>query len=165
MSSEGSEVIKETLRLQEPTRVVAFVRKASLFWQSACTSSSAIVAETLSILDVQPSQSQEKFLVNEKWPFLNLFVFDLYHDAYRLTSAHLPCQLPVVIVDFARAQNKVSFAPSFRRDEVNAGVAMHHNLNGWTKAPPFVVDYTSSTPSYPNPRDPSRLISSRPPAY
>ena len=148
------------LRLEKPTRVVVFVRNSNPLWHLASTSPENIIEEALSALRVQPSPTQRKFLVNEKWTLLNIFVFDLYHEAYRSAAAHLPSQLPVIIVDYARKQTKASVASSFRRSEVNNGVAKHHNLNGWNNEPPFFADYTSSTPSYPNPRDTSLLSSS-----
>ena len=121
-----------------------------------------IIEETLSALHIKPSEAQHKFLVNEKWPFLNIFVFDLYHETYQSASAHFPDHLPVLVADYSRKGTTVSIAGSFRRDEVNVRVAEHHNLNGWDREPPFFADYTLSTPvSYLDPRDSSLLRSSR----
>lgn len=77
------------------------------------------------------------FLVNEKWPFLNLFVFDLEHGAYQSASAHFPHELPVLVVDYNRKGTTVSTTGSFRRREVNVRVAEHRNPNGWDREPLF----------------------------
>jgi len=149
------------LRFKQPTRVTILVRKRSPLWQPTLVSSGPIIEEALSALHVKPSEAQHKFLVNEKWPFLNIFVFDIYHKSYRSASAHIPEQLSVLTVDCRDKGITVSIAGSFRRHEVNARVAQHHNLNGWEGEPPFFADYTLSTPvSYLDPRDSSFLKTS-----
>ncbi|KAK3167497.1 hypothetical protein OEA41_010624 [Lepraria neglecta] len=132
--------IEEVLRHRPPMRVLILIRQASSLWQSASVSSDRIIEEALATLHVRPSDAQYKFLVNEKWPFLNLFVFALYHGAYRSASAHFPHDLPVLVVDYNRKGTTVSIAGSVRRREVNVRVAEHHNLNGWDREPPFFAD-------------------------
>ena len=138
------------------------MRNTSHLWQLASTSSKEIIDKALSALHVEPREAQFKFLVNDKWPLLNIFVFDLHHEAYRSASAHYIERLPVVIVDYGRQRTDVSIAGSFIRDQTNTRVAELHNLNGWDSKPPFFADYTSSKRlSYQKPRDTSLLSSPR----
>ena len=137
------------------------VKKASLLWQPASVSSEKVIEKAKSALHLEPIKVHHRFLVNEKWPFLNIFVFDLYHETYRSASGHLPEDLPVLVVEYGRKGTAVSVAGIVRRHEVNIGVARHHNLNGWNCEPPFFADYTLPTPvSYLDPRDSSLLASS-----
>lgn len=129
------------LGFKQPTRVTILVRKRSPLWQPALVASGPIIEEAL---HVKPSEAQPKFLVNEKWPVLNMFVLDIYHKSYRSASAHIPEQLSVLTVDCRDKGIAVSIAGSFRRHEVNAQVAQHHNLNGWEGEPPFFANYTFS---------------------
>ena len=114
------------------------------------------------MLHMELSESRYKFIVRENWPLLDILVFDVYHDTYELASAHIPSELPVILVDYSAKGARASIAPGFRRDQVNLRVAEHHNLNGWECQPPFYADYTlPKPPSYNNPRDTFLLIPSR----
>ncbi|KAF2192042.1 hypothetical protein K469DRAFT_346681 [Zopfia rhizophila CBS 207.26] len=150
--------IHETLASHEPTRVAIFARKTSRFWSAA--SPTTVIQEALSVLGL--SGTKYTFLVNEKWSRLNIFVFDVFHDTYKVDTGHLLCDLPVIIVDYAREKCTLYMAPSFRRSQINVGVAEHHNLNGWQAEPPFFADHTlSKPPSYDSPRDTALLRSIR----
>lgn len=154
----SAQKVDEILRSRKPTRIAVLVRNKSHLWSSA---SKKTIEEALSILHVELSEGRHKFLVAEKWPLLDIFVFDVYHDAYEIAFAHLSSKLPVVVVNYGRKGPLASVTPSFRRDQVNLRVAEHHNLNGWKCQPPFYADYTSpKLPSYNSPRNTSLLTSS-----
>ena len=139
----SAQTIYKILQSRKPTRIVVLIRNKGHVWSSA---PEMIVNAAMSTLHVELSEGQYKFLIREKWPYLDIIVFDVHHDTYEISVAHIPSELPVILVNFGSKGAWASMAPSFRCDQVNLSVAKHHNLNGWECQPPFYADYTSPRP-------------------
>jgi hypothetical protein len=92
--------------------------------------------------------------VKEKWRRRIHIVLDVCNHAYDAALSHLPehNNLPVLIVRFDKKGISSQHANSGLQQEVNRKTAERHNLNG-NDTPPYVVDYTTKKPVYPNPRN------------
>lgn len=138
---------------REPTRITIIARRKGHLYGQDASNSIAFAMSTLHISD-----AGAKFLVREDWGRFAVLVFDVYHTAYNPSTAHIPANLPVVVIDVGKDTLRITHASPMMRSDVNNSVAEHHNLSGWDSRPPFIVDQTSGTPpTYDNPRNLSLL--------
>jgi hypothetical protein len=83
---------------------------------------------------------------------LTTLVFDLFHDSYNFSIAHIPKDLPVIVVRMFRDKVKVTLASEVDSQRINREVAEYHGLNGFSE-PPFTEDQRDGkVPEHPNPR-------------
>lgn len=132
-------------------RVLVLVSPKHSLAQDA--SGDKVIREALKSLNLSPCETYHKYLVNQIWDIVNTFVVDLYHETYDYSTAHIKCDIPVIIVHCSSRKSYLSLASRSRRDEVNSWVSNLHDLNGWAIEPPFVDDHSlGNIPRYANPR-------------
>lgn len=100
-----------------------------------------------------------RLLVKQKWETRVFLVFDISNTSYYAAMGHLSEQniLPVFIVRLGQKAQTYPANPQIQK-RANSDIARAHNDNGINSLPPFVTDYTSGLPLYPNPRDLSLLL-------
>ncbi|KAI9035089.1 uncharacterized protein KD926_004635 [Aspergillus affinis] len=98
-------------------------------------------------------------LAKRRWQTHIFLVLDISNPAYDPVTGHLPehNNLPVAFVRLGQETVHAYAANRPAQNKVNQDVARAHNDNGIGNFPPFVTDYTSGSPLYTNPRDPSLL--------
>lgn len=148
-----------------PLRVLVIVSNKHATWGKAWLTSEELFTVAFQIIkdynllnytfDHYP---QMQLLVKQRWETRVLLVFDISNTGYDPRKGHLPDQnrLPVAIVRLS--QKEQAYLANFPiQSRVNNDISRAHNLNGINSLPPFVTDYTSGTPQYLEPRDPSLL--------
>jgi hypothetical protein len=98
-------------------------------------------------------------LVKERWSSRTYIVFDIFHDQYDPSTAHVPGQndLPVTLIFLSKKGKEesasVGIAPRQIEDKVNNDVRDIHDATRLGSRPPFSVDHMNgNVPCYPNPR-------------
>ncbi|KAI0834046.1 hypothetical protein F5Y06DRAFT_180916 [Hypoxylon sp. FL0890] len=144
---------RDLLETRVPARIAVFLRKKSPLYS---TTHQQVVFDTCSFLQVPEEES--RLIAIQKWPQLDILVFEIFYDDYDLKTAHHKADLPVLLVDYGKASSVVKTVSSEFREIINKHVASQHNLHGWDAKPPFVEDHTSYGPRrYENPRDTALL--------
>jgi hypothetical protein len=92
--------------------------------------------------------------VIQKWPQYTVLIFDIFHPAYDVSTAHRKENIQVLYVTVNQRFDARLPSSDFR-ELINDQVAKLHNLNGWSAMPPYIEDQTSTVPKYPDPRDTS----------
>jgi hypothetical protein len=112
-----------------------------------------IVDKTCSDLGVTASH---RLLVIQKWPQHTVLIFDIFHPAYDVSTAHYKENIQVLRIIISK-QFDARLPSSDFQEHINAQVAAFHNLNGWSAVPPYIEDQTDTVRKYLNPRDTSLL--------
>ncbi|KAI1089508.1 hypothetical protein F5B19DRAFT_372720 [Rostrohypoxylon terebratum] len=144
---------RDLLETRVPTRIAVFLRRKSPLYSAP---HQQVVFDTCSILQVPSEES--RLIAVQKWPQLDILVFEVFHDAYDPKTAHHKADLPVLLVDYGKASSVAKNVSLEFRGTINKHVASQHNLHGWDAEPPFIEDHTSPGPrKYENPRDTTLL--------
>ncbi|KAI0004034.1 hypothetical protein F4779DRAFT_621507 [Xylariaceae sp. FL0662B] len=143
----------DLLKTRESARIAVFLRVKSPLYS---ITHDQVVRNTCSTLDVPYERSQ--LVAIQKWPKLDVLVFDVFYDTYDLNTAHHKVHLPVLLVDYGKAHSIVKKASPEFDETVNEHVAKQHNYHGWGAKPPYFEDQTGQNPpKYENPRDVTML--------
>ncbi|KAJ8133329.1 hypothetical protein O1611_g297 [Lasiodiplodia mahajangana] len=143
----------DLLGTREPARIAVFLRtKSSLY----ALTHDQVVRNTCTSLDVPHEKS--RLIAIQKWPKLDVLVFDIFYDNYDPNTAHYKVDLPVLLVDYGKASSVARKASHEFSETVNVHVATQHNYHGWNAKPPYFEDQTGhNPPKYENPRDATML--------
>lgn len=98
-----------------------------------------ILCKTTAILEIKLSDCC--LLVHERWDRHDLIVFDHLNIDYKWMEGHNKASIEVLSVIFA-SECRISPANDGMREQVNSGVARHHNNHGWVP-PPYSEDHTA----------------------
>lgn len=151
---------------QKPLRVLVIISNTNAYWERCWSTSEDLLPVAFEILKeyrllkyVYNFQPKMKLLAKQRWATRVFLVFDISNTCYDPEIGHLPEQnkLPVAVVRLGKTVQAYA-ANTPAQNKVNKDIARAHNDNGIKSLPPFVVDYTSGPPLYPNPRDPSLLL-------
>lgn len=152
-SSKITSEVKDLIRDREPLRVAIMVNPQSSTAQKLGPTPNLVVDEILALLDLPPGLAHLRYLVHQIWDIVDIFVLDIFNLAYDCAKAHLPQDLPVIMVHYSRRKVTASLASRDFRNQVNETVAKLHDLNGWETSPPYIDDHSNGIiPRYPNPR-------------
>ncbi|KAI1775275.1 hypothetical protein F4818DRAFT_416142 [Hypoxylon cercidicola] len=144
---------RDLLETRVPARIAVFLRKKSPLYS---ITHQQVVFDTCSSLQVPEKES--RLIAIQKWPQLDILVFEIFYDNYDLKTAHLKTDLPVLLVDYGKASSVVKNVSLEFRETINKHVASQHNLHEWDAKPPFIEDCTShGYRKYENPRDTTLL--------
>lgn len=73
---------------------------------------------------------KSRLIAIQKWPKLDVLVFDIFYDNYYLDTAHHKVDLPVLLVDYGKASSVVRKTGYAFSEMINAHVATQHNYHG-----------------------------------
>jgi hypothetical protein len=149
-----------------PERVLVDVSRTSQYWSEAWTFSERVISIALEVLKEQYFNGEPgvgeaclpkhaRFLAKDRWDTHTYLVFDLFHDSYDSTRAHLPGQneLPVILVSLRGNKKTAARAGKMIENRVNRDIENLHNWTGIGSQPPFSVDHADGkSPVYPRPR-------------
>ena len=139
-------------------RLVLIVHISSALWDVAATAPEVLLKKSLDQLRNASLPTEYRLTVAQLWPRRRNLVFDQIKTAPKFEIAHLLQDQPVTTVRFHRQSTTQQEVGEFLRTDINSQVARCYNLHGWTTYPPFINDYTrSSPPSFANPRNLSLL--------
>ncbi|KAL1837632.1 hypothetical protein VTK73DRAFT_4636 [Phialemonium thermophilum] len=146
-----------------PRRILVVVGCNSDLWRAAWRRPEEVVAHALRLIGEDELAERGRYddpatclyLGSERFDRRANLVFDIYHAAYDFDTAHLPSRnhLPVTRVRLGRRGHRVKAADPALAARVNREVANVHNLSGWWRRPPLVVNYAmGNVPVFPHPR-------------
>lgn len=144
---------------REPTRVLVMVKPSSRHWSNK---DNAVMNAALHLISKELIPEQEaldwkdcKFMAKEMWGIITFFIFDIFHNDYDSSTAHLEGKndLPVITVRFSKKKESAGFeAPSIQA-QANQQLRQIHDNEGTKSEAPFYVDHTNGqVPTYWNPR-------------
>lgn len=141
------------MQTRQPIRVIVLVSPHSPHAKKASYSPDGVIQDAFKTLKLTLRDVPHKYLLNQIWDIVNIFVVNLYHDKYDYATAHNKEDLPVIFVNYSRRKVYVSVANGTGRDEANQDVARMLDRNGWDGKLSFFEDHRAGrVPRYPNPR-------------
>ncbi|KAJ0413182.1 hypothetical protein BJY00DRAFT_68529 [Aspergillus carlsbadensis] len=151
---------------QKPQRVLVIISNNNEHWEQSWSASEDLLPIAFEILKsnhllecTYKDQPELRLLAKQNWGTRVFLVFDISNTSYDPTIGHLPehNKLPVAIVRLGKKNQAYPASPPVQ-NKVNRDTARVHNSSGVNSIPPFVTNYTTGSPFYPNPRDPSLLV-------